>query len=228
MSARFACRAHVTSECANICALRHRETHIPPNAIGARIALQIKQFSRIDLNIARLKRNHIAFSRRVARLHAAFFDCGICRGHLLLLAHKPAQYHLRELGIAHLRGNVERANHFAELVVGIGGSAERNAHVIRFVVPNHIGIKPGRRPNAHHKRTRRQRIERTRVAHAAFAENAAAGIHHVVRAFALRLVDAHDEAHARISTLHSLPSPPTNSPSSKAGISAKASSMLPL
>ena len=147
---------------------------------------------------------------------------------MLLLAHKPAQYHLRELGIAHLGGNVNRANHFAELVVGIGGSAERNAHVIRFVMSNHVSIEPRRRTNAYDERTRRQRVERARVAYAALTENTTAGIHHVVRAFTLGLVDAHDEAHAGISTLHSLPSPPANKPLSRAGISAKASSMPPL
>lgn len=189
--------------------------------------LQIKQFSRIDLNIARLKRNHIAFSRRVTRLHAAFFGLEYAGGICFCLPTNPLN-----ITCANSDRTPARERRACE-------SLRRACHRYRWQRRTKCARHTFCRAQPY-KHQAWSQAQRTPQAHPSPKDRAypcgprgvrrkcAAGIHHVVRAFALRLVDAHDEAHAGISTLHSLPSPPTNSPSSKAGITAKASSMLPL
>ena len=174
--------AHVARDRAYIGALRHRKTHVPIQDVGVVVAL----------DIARLELDDIARTRRLVGLHAVALDRGIGGRKLFMPPDERGDIAAREFGIAYACGDLADMHGGSRRIVGVSRHAEGYPHVVGLVVVRHICVEACGRTDADAQRARRQRVERAGMADAAFAENTAAGVDHVVRAQAARLVDAHD------------------------------------
>ena len=92
-------------------------------------------------------------------------------------------------------------NGLAVDIVGVGADPEGDSNTIVLVMPNHVIVKPRRRPYAYAEHPRRQRIERPCMTDTTLPEDTANPIDHVMRAHSRGLVHPHDERKARLSPL---------------------------
>ena len=193
--------ANIASERADIGTLRDMEIDIPKYGDIPVTRDNRSKLRRIHFYIARHQLDYSALSRGIASFYAANLDSGVRRGKLFLgsdEAHKRLKREqLLESGARHR----PELNGLAVDIVGVGADPEGDSNTIVLVMPDHVIVKPRRRPHANAEHPRRQRIERPCMTDTTLPENTANPIDHVVRAHTRGFVHPNDERKARLSPL---------------------------